>query len=422
MTINRLPNSEHLTDDVLEEIFEPKPPETAKDQPNKFQEVTDLVYETDPLGKALTGRTPERLEEETGIPTEIMFPKDAKILYVGDPWQRMGRELDESHGSNLTLIDYEYGEVASFVRDDESFRESIARKGNYLAEQLEAMVAEEVLAEYNEEDAEWLKHFNELVQEANKLSEDADSDEDYARASEAWGKAREYIEETHKADVEDKEQQEAEPGDTPTDEDYEDDELAYFRTSAWYDCVYGERGFKDIPDWNNIIKPKVEALEQELSNLPEQERERRVANETRSWIEEIRLQKRTEKSNVVEAVFPQLPFKDEAFDRLVASWSISAHVFAELDEEGFEVFWDETHRVLADQGEAYIFPLNYYYYVDETLINSLEQMKEKHPDMDYAILNNEGTPISYEEASSYGYGDEYTLVLHKGIPNEAEQE
>lgn len=414
MSINRLPNSEYLTDGVLEEIFDRESSETTRKQPDKSREVTDLVYETDPLGKALTGRTPERLERETGISTEIMFPKDAKILYVGDPWQRMGRELDESHGSNLTLIDYEYGEVASFVRDDENFRRSIDRKGKYLAEQLEAMTGENAIEVYQDEDARWLKRFKELVQEANRLSEVAESDENYIYAAEAWGKARAYIEESHREQVEKKEQQDSEPGDIPTDEDYEDDELAYFRTSAWYDCVYGERGFKDILDWNNIIKPRVEALEQELVDLPEKERDKKIANETRGWIEEIRLQKRTEKSNVVEAVFPQLPFKDEAFDRFVASWSISAHVFAELDEEGFEVFWDEIHRVLADQGEAYIFPLNYYYYVDEILINSLEQMKEKHPDMDYSILDNTGTPLSYEKAGSYGYRDEYTLVLHKG--------
>jgi len=383
MTINRLPNSEHLTDDVLEEIFEPEEKVTRQESLNKSQEVTDLVYETDPLDKALTGRTPERLEEETGIPTEIMFPKDAKILYVGDPWQRMGRELDESHGSNLTLIDYEYGEVASFVRDDENFREGIASKGGYLEGQLAAMVSEDAIGGYDEKETAWLKHFNVLVKEADTFSENAESDENYEKASEAWSNAREYIEKTHKAEVEEKEQQEPEPGDTLSDENYEDDGLACFRTSAWYTCVYGERGFRDIPDWNNIIKPKLEALEQELSGLPELERERRIANETRGWIEEIRLQKRAEKSNVVEAVFPQLPFKDEAFDRLVASWSISAHVFAELDKEGFEVFWDETHRVLVDQGEAYIFPLNYYYYVDETLISSLEKMKEKHPDMGY---------------------------------------
>lgn len=408
MIPSRLPNSEYLTPDVLDEIFEPEPVVTSKIPfENKSQEITDLVYELDPLGKALTGRTPERIEEETGISKEIMFPKDAKIIYVGDPWQRMGRELDESHGSNLTIIDYEYGEVASFIRDNESFRNSIQSKGDYLLEHLESILGEDSINRYAEQDIAWLHNFKELVKEAHKCSVDAISDEDYSKASLSWSKARAYIEETHKAEIEKKAQEESEPGDTPLNTD-DDMGLAYFRTSAWYDCVYGERGFRDIPDWNNIIKPKVLELEQNLQGLSEADRTKIVANETRGWIEEIRLTKRTEKSNVVEAVFPQLPFKSESFDVLVASWSISAHVFAELNEGGFEIFWDEIQRILTDNGEAYIFPLNYYYNVDETLINSLEKMKEKHPGMDYAILNNEGLPVS-----TY-YGDEYTLVLHKG--------
>lgn len=419
MTINNLNYSEIMTNEEMVEMFDPETPETLETTPapaissSKSQEVTDMVYETDSLGKALTGRTPERIQHETSIPTEVMFPKDAKILYVGDPWQRMGRELDESHGSNLTIIDYAYGEVASFVRDNEYFRECISRGYTNLNYRIEDLLGEDSPFDLAIEDVAWLKNFDVLIKEANRLSEAAVSDDDYALAAEAWGKAREFIEETHKAEVEKTEQEESEPGDSPSYYDSDKAELDYFRTSAWYDCVYGERGFKDIPDWNNIIKPKIDALEHELTELSENERKKIIANYTRGWIEEIRLQKRTEKSNVVEAVFPQLPFKSGSFDRLVASWSLSAHVFAQLDEEGFEVFWDETHRVLADNGEAYIFPLNYYYYVDETLLNSLEKMKKKHPEMEYSVLDNEGAIVPTDELGTYG--EEYTLVLHKGV-------
>jgi len=36
--------------------------------------VVGTVYESDPMAKALTGRTPKIIEEETGISKEIMFP------------------------------------------------------------------------------------------------------------------------------------------------------------------------------------------------------------------------------------------------------------------------------------------------------------------------------------------------------------
>ena len=231
------------------------------------------------------------------------------------------------------------------------------------------------------------------------MSEAAVTDEEYLSAAEAWKKSREYIETTYKNELEKKEQASSEPGDSYN---YDDnlDKLGSLKTYAWYDCVYGERGFRDTLDWKNIIEPKVKALESDLKGLPEAEKNKEIASATKSWIEEIRLHKRTESSNVLEAVFPQLPFKDASFDRMVASWSISAHVFAELDETGFEVLWDETQRILKEGGKAYIFPLNYYYEVDSTIISSLENMKIKHKLMDYTILDDES-------------GNKYTLVITK---------
>lgn len=374
--------------------------------------MAELARAVDSRRKALTGRTPESIEEETGIPTEYMFPEDAKILYIGDPWQRMGRELDESHGSKLTILDYEYGEVASFVDDEGEFMENMRCRSNNLIAELESRLGEDAAEIYGEEDAKWLADFYELVRRAIAISTTAESDEEYALASEAWGDAREHIEKKYKEEVE-KQQLGTEPGDAPTEEPYENTDLAELIIDYWYDCVYCECGFKDILDWRNIIRPKLVALEKELQDLSEEDRARIISREKRDLIEERRLKKHTKESIVVEAIFPLLPFRDEAFDIVVASWSISAHVFGELDEDGFEVFWDELHRVLADQGEAFIFPLNYHYRVDETIIDSLERMKEKHPDMDYEILDCEGVPIPNEGADSYGYGDEYTLVLRK---------
>ena len=400
MAITRLPRSEYITDDVLDELFKRSDVDLdSKEKPNKSQEVADIVFEVDPIGKALTGRTPKKIEEETGIPVEEMFPKDSKILYIGDPWQKMGTELDQSHGSNLTIIDYEYGEVASFIFDEKNFRDNIKFKGTYLLELLNDILNDENKDQLEHDDFEWLTSFLDLVKHAHSLSEAAVTDEEYLSAAEAWKKSREYIETTYKNELEKKEQASSEPGDSYN---YDDnlDKLGSLKTYAWYEGVYGERGFRDTLDWKNIIEPKVKALESDLKGLPEAEKNKEIASATKSWIEEIRLHKRTESSNVLEAVFPQLPFKDDSFDRMVASWSISAHVFAELDETGFEVLWDETQRILKEGGKAYIFPLNYYYEVDSTIISSLENMKIKHKLMDYTILDDES-------------GNKYTLVITK---------
>lgn len=415
MPITRLPNSEYLTDDVMEEIFSNRsnPQEKQKKSdnlanPQKINEVAKLALEIDPLGKALTGRSPERIFIETSIPTEEMFPKDAKILYVGDPWQRMGRDLDKSHGKNLTIIDYEYGDVVAFISDDETFRNQLAFRTQQLLVNLSYLTRIAVLENFSDSDAQWLLEFSQIVALAHSGSEDTSSWDDYKMASESWKKAREYIETSYKKSLETTEQNSAEPGDPQIDPD---DNLASFRASAWYDCVYAERGFRDIPDWHNIILPKIRDLETKLGDLSEDEKAKVIANFKRGWIEEIRLKNTTENVNVVEAVFPQLPFKDDSFDRLVASWSISAHLFAELDVEGFDTIWDETHRVLKTNGKAYIFPLNYYYFVDKTLIDSLENMKEKYPEMAYAILDAHGETMAYPLG---GYEDNFTLVIKKG--------
>lgn len=83
--------------------------------------MTGVVLEIDPRLKALTGRTPEIIEEETGLPPEELFPEDKDILYVGDPWQKMGLERD----NRRMIIDCEFGEMASFVDDRTEFEEEI---------------------------------------------------------------------------------------------------------------------------------------------------------------------------------------------------------------------------------------------------------------------------------------------------------
>lgn len=152
--------------------------------------------------------------------------------------------------------------------------------------------------------------------------------------------------------------------------------------NVWYRCVSGERGFRDIADWHNIVIPKMDdALEkikkEKNKDLTEEEFENFVEEYGRKFIDEIRLKKRTDLAEVLQARFPELPFKDKSFDRFVASWSISAHIFSRLNKEEFNYCWKELARVLAKDGEAYIFPLNYYFDDKNDMLESLKEASGK---------------------------------------------
>jgi SAM-dependent methyltransferase len=318
----------------------------------EFPRLSDSVYQTDPGAKALTGRTPERIARETGISKDRMFPENGKILYVGDPWQRMGREFDNP---NFTIIDYEFGDIAAFIKDESEFRSNATIKTERLLSRIEELKQGDILREGQ---LPWVEQFEQLVLTACGVSDSAREIEDYPKAAEAWSDAKKFIEEQYAKDLEDIDETKAgDPGDTIG----EFDALSVFRRSAWYNCIYCERGFRDIPDWQKVILPKLKKEKVRLmrAGMRSDEAEDKANRKTKGWIEEIRLKKIPKQANVVEAIFPELPFDRASFDRFVASWSISAHTFGVLDEAGFRGYWEEISRILKDGGEAFIFPILY---------------------------------------------------------------
>jgi len=359
----------------------------------KVNKLIELVYGTDPFSKALTGRTPERIEQETGIPKNQMFPENAKILYVGDPWQRMGKAIDKP---NLTIIDYEFGDVVSFVTDNEEFRHRIDMKTQYLLSEISYLKES---GQTDEAQISWINQFEQLAVLAKTLSDIANSQEDYKKAEHAWGIAKEFVEMQYKKDAENID--ETKSGDPGSQID-EYDIFSSFRKEAWYTCIYGERGFKDIPDFLNIIVPKMNEKRRQLllEGVVEEDAVKVVGRLTRSWIEELRLKKIPQKANVVEAVFPALPFQNRSFDRFIASWSISAHTFGVLDREEFGKYWLEIYRVLNKSGEAYIFPLHYSHVDIDALESSLKEFSSHH-NCEWKYLDHEGqSTTSFESAET----------------------
>lgn len=377
----------------------------------KREEIKDLIYEVDRNSKALTGRTPEKIEEETGINKDIIFPSEGKILYVGDPWQRMGREIDDKR---MVIIDYEFGDVASFIENEADFRRAIEWKGENLLQKIKYLAQGNNL---NDKDLEWLTTFQGLVEEAHLASQAAIYEKDgkkyisdYAAAAAAWAKMRNWIEERYKEEKEESDFEDEEYGE-PGDRRREYNEISEFRLRAWYDGVFGERGFKDIPDWNEIILPKLEAeiIKEEKRfkrNLTEEEARNIIERKKKRYIEEIKLKKSPQNTQVVEAIFPELPFKKNTFDRFIASWSISAHLFSELDKEGFDYCWKEILRVLTQKGEAYIFPLSYYFDDKRLMCDSLAEA-ENDGLLVWKLYDNNGKELARGE----DYDDAYTLWI-----------
>lgn len=347
------------------------------------QRCVEAVYNSDPFQKRLTGRTPEIIQEETGINKDEIFPNDQQILYVGDPWQRMGLEIDNP---NLTIIDYEFGEPASFIDDDDKFHSEIKGKCNETTREVDYLLEQGSLNEFEQN---WLTKFRDKIITANQISEVRNIN-DYNQAADAWHELKVLVEEAY---------QDPNLQNNPF--------LVRLRRESWYLCVFGERGFRDIPDWEKIIKPKLENDSEKLKaqNLSDEEFDQKLSLKRKQYIEEIRLKKKPEKSSVVEGVFPQLPFQDQSFDRFVASWSISAHTFENLEKDEFEFFWHEISRVLKLKGRAYIFPVDHNRVTESDFIDTLKYSNE-HFGLEWQLADQNGQPESELEYA-------HTLILIK---------
>jgi len=381
--------------------------------------VAETVMEVDPLGKALTGRTPERLEDETGIPKEELFPDGKDVVYIGDPWQRMGTERDNPH---TFIVDYEFGETAEFIDNPEAFLDRMLPAvsgdsaddgelalpvGNSCRQHGEYQLAGEK-EDLTSRQKKWLEQFLELIKKANDLTRKLDRKkfEDFGPVADAWGEARFFIETTYKQEMADTEES------LPSfvgDPRREYDPLSEFRKQAWYDCVYAERGFRDIPDWLTKVEPRLKErrIELETAGKDEEEIEKTLKTARKILIDHLRLRRKPEEANVIQAVFPELPFRDGSFDRLVASWSISAHVFSHLDRTGFNACWQEIRRVLKDEGKAYIFPLDYEQIDEEEFFASLREFAEK-TGLKWKVLDDRGQPVDGEHLAE-------TLLLEKNV-------
>lgn len=377
--------------------------------------INNIIEEIDVQYKALTARTPETIEKEISIDINEVFPEDATTLYIGDPWQKMGTILDRD---NMHIIDYEFGETASFMRSVDDFVDNIWENlfdsrtlgipglNNSLRNLL-------LSHDYTEKEQEWFNQFRSLFHRAyitsSKATRDysdqhnAENTKDLWRlwpeAAEAWQSILDFLNTSYK--------QELDNGETPSD----NWSYTNFKKSAFYTASTAIRGFLDIPDWETIIEPRRVQYKTQLQelNYSEERIKQRLDQMTRQLIHHLRFEQKTEHAHVSQAMFPDLPqFADNKFDRVVASWSISAHLFDELDFDQFKLCWKEIARLLDDKGRAYIFPLDWQNSYDHiALIQSLDAVCDSHG-LTYYFKDVNG---NIQIPESYDLG--HTLIIEK---------
>lgn len=254
-----------------------------------------------------------------------------------------------------------------------------------------------------ETESEWFEGFKTLLEEAYEVTKGVQDLKDYPDAAACWERAIDFLEEKYKEEIE-------------NNRDIERDNfwVTSTRKQAWYDCIYAKRGLLDIPDWETIIEPRLNRYQKTLEKTEHSESEKELLCEKmrRQLIHAIRFNHEPKHANVLQGLFPDLPFfKENLFKRIVASWSLSAHAFSNFSEEEFLFCWHEFDRLLDDDGMAFIFPLNYQPIDFRVMLKTLDQMTEK-TGLTYLFLDYEGCFVDYPELAE-------TLVLKK--PNSPEE-
>jgi len=289
--------------------------ETTERYDRERQDVINAVLRTDQKDKALTGRRVEQYEMESGIKESELFPRDGQVLNIGDPWQVMDR-------SGVVNLEYETGEEADFLLDSELFSQYLLEDINKCLEKIERISLYEPAL--GKELAWRIKGVREF---AEGMSLD-----DYPKQAQVLYDALRLLGESHRADTED-----------------------VMRRELWYAIMRLARGLEDIHHTKTVIEPAIDEAERNRSDMTPERR----ADLVSSLISDFRGGKKYKQAELVKGAFPLTDFDDQSFDRIVASWSLSVHMFSKMNATQFETTFLEMGRLLKPDGVAYLWPLLY---------------------------------------------------------------
>ncbi len=340
------------------------------------KEIADKVVAVDAKEKALTGRVEQDYENESLVPVKELFPESGKVLNIGDPWQTLDRE-------GVTNLDYESGDEAEFVYTEEHLESNLEWKGQQM----------ESKAKYLEDAFPDLVHqIEETLEQIHNIA-DAQDLEKYPEATAILGDLRHAI-----AELRGRVDEEAEESNALRE--------------LWYDAVKLERSFADTHLVKTVIEPAVlkEALRDKGFGQEKQE------DLIRRLITEHRFLKKYQYADLVKAAFPATPFEDESFDRLVASWSLSTHMFPNMKSKEFQVYWEEMDRLLKKDGVAYFWPI--YRGSEGEMMTSLKEYVESGGEVAMIDFSNNRASVVFLNEPDFNLDHAETLVLFKRYPSD----
>ncbi len=314
--------------EVEKEILQGKEDFVFEQHQRNAMALIELARPIDERDKALTGRRMENYVQESGVMQAELFPENGFVLNIGDPWQTLDRK-------GITTLEYETGDEASFISEEVYFFDTLEQKYSAIEDEIGYIV------KVRPEVAKSIQWKLNALREFQKIGL---SVSDYPKQAQV---AQEIVRELAQL--------------VP--------EIYERYPNAWYAAVHVARGFSDIHLNETVIKPKIDReviMQKGLSEKEEHELRRQLINEHRG-------QKKYTESELVKGAFPHTDFADDSFDRITASWSISAHMFGVMDAKHFSTTWDETDRLLRKDGAAYFWPMNYYFDDPAELLNSVQE-------------------------------------------------
>jgi SAM-dependent methyltransferase len=314
--------------------------------------------------KIINGHDPDYVAKSFGLSEDELFPPDGLTLYVGCPWQKLDRK-------GVVIIDYEFGPVAEFQTDKSVFLDRLLKDFRIASDEINVYNSptpddKDPLAISNSFLIQAVPQARELINRV-RLSDLRDC----SSLSNEFFKLQADIEETFRQMTEGK-------GSDPLD--VRDDRLI----ALWYFAVHGQRVY-DLYDWEKYVKPKLDRLAHRLDNrnLSPDQKNAALLSHKRTLIEKIRLQKTATKAEVVEAMFPNLPFRDGTFDSFVAYYSISTYVVPHLNQDDLMKYWHEIYRVIKKGGMAYVGPI--FSGNDDLIESTLHVFQDNHPGFEYDL-------------------------------------
>lgn len=359
------PNNRAAVEQELQEQQVPlttQKPEYSDDvQVSSVNPVTTLekkIRDTNEGLKKINGHSAEYVAQVLKLEVEELFPSNGKTVYIGDPWQKLDRK-------GVVIVDYEFGPVVEFQSNREIYLAVLEDRLHKVKELI------------NQSREPEIQHFLETeIAQIDKLFQRASIEEmtEYEQIVGEFLASKQRIEE----------EIQRETGGTESDPIHAMDAAV---RDLWYTAVHGAR-LVDVLDWaTECDEPYRTFVESLPSHLPEAVREEKLKNKRHELIEAIRFEKTAKEAEVVQAMFPFLPFEDESFDRFVAFWSISTYAWPYLTSEDFTTYWEEIYRLLKEKGKAYISPLDSdnAYAMHRTLI----AFNEAHPDFLFSYDDEE---------------------------------